>query len=576
MIRISQLKLDIHHTEADLRAKLLRLLRIREDELISYTRKKQSLDARKKPQLFYVYTIDVKVKNENGIKKHFRKQKISNILFQPEEKEYLLCACGTRPLAHRPVIIGTGPAGLFCGYELARLGYRPILLERGAPVEERMKDVEEFWSLGVLKPNSNVQFGEGGAGTFSDGKLNTLVNDPMGRNERVLEIFVENGAPKDILYQNKPHIGTDILVKVVQNMREFIISHGGEVRFHSQVTDVVITQEDGLEKLSALKVCRHLSLKEKRERNRAKETEKKAVQDLYVLNTELAVLAIGHSARDTFKMLRNRNISMEAKAFAVGIRIEHPQEMINLAQYGTAYDGELFAASYKLTAKLSDGRGVYTFCMCPGGYVVNASSEEGRLAVNGMSYRARDGRNANSAVVVTVTPKDYRNFVSSETSSLIGENWEMDAPLVGVEFQRRLEEAAYQAGGGKIPVQLFKDFCENRPSHGPQEMEPQMKGGYTWGNVRTIFPEELAKAIEEGIHSFGKRLKGYDRPDALISGVESRTSSPVRILRDDTLQSKAEGLYPCGEGAGYAGGITSAAIDGLKVAQAIAEEYSPF
>lgn len=564
MIRISQLKLEVHHTEADLRAKILGLLRIREDELISYTRKKQSLDARRKPQLFYVYTIDVKVKNENGIKKHFRKQKHSNIQFQPEEKPYSLCACGTKPLAHRPVIVGTGPAGLFCGYELARLGYCPILLERGASIEERMKDVEEFWSLGVLKPNSNVQFGEGGAGTFSDGKLNTMVNDPMGRNERVLEIFVENGAPEDILYQSKPHIGTDILTKVVQNIREFIISHGGEVRFHSQVTDFVLAQGEGSEKLSALKVCRHLSRKEKR---------------LEVLDTELAVLAIGHSARDTFAMLKNRGIPMRAKAFAVGIRIEHPQEMINLAQYGASYDGGLLAAAYKLTAKLPDGRGVYTFCMCPGGYVVNASSEEGRLAVNGMSYHARDGRNSNSAVVVTVTPKDCRSFVSSKKDSIIGEtgeNWETANPLLGVEFQRRLEEAAYEAGRGKIPVQLFNDFCKNRPSHGPQEISPQMKGGYTWGNVRAIFPEELAKAIEEGVYSFGKRLKGYSRPDALVSGVESRTSSPVRILRDDTLQSKAKGLYPCGEGAGYAGGITSAAIDGLKVAQAIAEEYSPF
>lgn len=571
MIRISQLKLDIHHTETDLRTKILRLLRIREDELICYTRRKQSLDARRKPQLFYVYTIDVKVKNENRIKKHFPKQKIPNIQLKPEEQQYSLCVRGAKALAHRPVIIGTGPAGLFCGYELARLGYRPILLERGASVEERMKDVEEFWATGVLNPNSNVQFGEGGAGTFSDGKLNTLVNDPKGRNQRVLEIFVENGAPKEILYQNKPHIGTDILAKVVRNMRKYIVSHKGEVRFHSQVTDFVVTQEEGFKKLSALKIRRHLKLDVR--------TENEAVQDLEIMNVQIAVLAIGHSARDTFSMLWNRKIPMEAKSFAVGIRMEHPQEMINLAQYGTAHDGELPAASYKLTAKLPNGKGVYTFCMCPGGYVVNASSEEGRLAVNGMSYHARDGRNSNSAVVVTVTPEDYQNYVSSKAFSQIGkaeENREIAAPLLGVEFQRRLEEAAYQAGGGRIPVQLFEDFCENRPSVGAQKITPQMKGGYTWGNVRAIFPEDLAKAIEKGIQSFGEHLKGYSRPDALVSGVESRTSSPVRILRDDTLKSKVAGLYPCGEGAGYAGGITSAAIDGLKVAQAIAEEYGPF
>lgn len=546
MIRISQLKLNIRHTEADLRTKICRLLCIREDMLISYARKKQSLDARKKPQLFYVYTIDVLVKNEKDIKKRLQRKKSANILFQPEIKRYSLSASGIKPPAHRPVIIGTGPAGLFCGYELARLGYRPILLERGASVEERKKDVEKFWASGDLNPESNVQFGEGGAGTFSDGKLNTLVNDPHGRNDRVLSIFVENGAPEEILYQSKPHIGTDILAETVRNMRKYIISRGGEVRFHSKVTDLVITREEGGGKLSALKVYGN------------KETE----SNTEVLEAEIAVLAVGHSARDTFSMLKDHKIPMEAKSFAVGVRMEHPQEMINLAQYGVSHDPDLPAAAYKLTANLPEGKGVYTFCMCPGGYVVNASSEEGRLAVNGMSYHARDGLNANSAVVVTVSPNPASNNGYD--------------PLYGMEFQRRLEEAAYRVGGGKIPVQLFGDFQKNRPSKGPGEINPQMKGGYTWGNVRAVFPEELAKAIEEGVLSFGKRLKGYSRPDAVVSGVESRTSSPVRILRDASFQSTVKGLYPCGEGAGYAGGITSAAIDGLKIAQAIAEEYHPF
>lgn len=552
MIRISQLKLDIHHTEADLQAKICRLLRIREDMLLSYARVKQSLDARKKPRLFYVYTIDAAVKNENEVKKHIRKQNLANIQVKPEEKRYSLDVSGTEPLKYRPVIIGTGPAGLFCGYELARLGYRPVLLERGASVEERMKDVEEFWGSGILNPGSNVQFGEGGAGTFSDGKLNTLVNDPQGRNGKVLEVFVENGAPEEILYQNKPHIGTDVLAKVVKNMREQIISHGGEVRFKTQVTDLVITQEEGEKRVSALKL------------------EKRNKMDTDILKTEITVLAIGHSARDTFSMLQSREIPMEAKAFAVGVRMEHPQEMINQAQYGSGYDPALPAAAYKLTAKLPDGRGVYTFCMCPGGYVVNASSEEGRLAVNGMSYHARDGANANSAVVVTVTPEDCQKTVKP------GETPQKAGPLLGMEFQRRLEEAAYRAGNGNIPVQLFGDFCKNRPTEAPGAIIPQMKGGFTWGNVRSVFPEELAQAIEEGVYSFGKRLKGYSRPDAVVSGVESRTSSPVRILRDASFQSPVSGLYPCGEGAGYAGGITSAAIDGLKVAQAIAEKYRPF
>lgn len=539
MIRISQVKLDIRHTEEELKGKICRILRIREDSLLSYTKKKQSLDARKKPQLFYVYTIDAAVKNENEVKRRVRRQKGSNILFQPEEPQYSVCVSGTKKMAHRPAVVGTGPAGLFCGYELARLGYRPVLLERGEPVEKRIKDVDQFWAFGSLNPQSNVQFGEGGAGTFSDGKLNTLVHDPKGRNARVLEIFVENGAPKEILYQSKPHIGTDILAKVVKNMREYIISHGGEVRFHSQVTDFIITQEAGKKRLSALGVGGRF------------------------LDTETAVLAIGHSARDTFAMLYDCGIPMEAKSFAVGVRMEHPQKMIDLAQYGTESGPHLPAASYKLTAQLPNGRGVYTFCMCPGGYVVNASSEQGRLAVNGMSYHARDGLNANSAVVVTVTPEDYG----------IGERKD---PLSGIEFQRRLEEAAYRAGSGEIPVQLFKDFCEGRPSVGPGGIRPQMKGGYTWGNVRAVFPEELARALEEGICAFGRRLKGYDCPDALVSGVESRTSSPMRILRGPAFESAVRGLYPCGEGAGYAGGITSAAIDGLKVAEAIAAKYRPF
>ena len=549
MIRISQLKLDVGHTEADLKTKICRVLRIKDEAILSYTRKKQSLDARKKPQLFYVYTVDVEVKNENELKKRIKRQNVSNIQFQPKEKAYFIEVRGVKPLAHRPVVIGTGPAGLFCGYELARLGYRPILLERGGSVDERLRDVEAFWNTGVLNTHSNVQFGEGGAGTFSDGKLNTLVHDSEGRNMRVLEIFVENGAPKEILYQNKPHIGTDILANVVKSMREYIISRGGEVRFHTQVIDLMTVEKEGVPRLSGLKVLNGISQAEKN----ILETEN--------LETETAILAIGHSARDTFAMLKDLGVPMEAKSFAVGVRMEHPQSMVNLAQYGIEESPDLPPAAYKLTANLPNGRGVYTFCMCPGGYVVNASSEEKRLAVNGMSYHARDGINANSAVVVTVSPDDYESQ---------GPDFDV---LSGMEFQRRLEEAAYQAGKGSIPVQLFEDFCNNRPSLGASEILPQMKGGYTWGNVRAIFPEEIAESLEEGIRSFGKRLKGYDRTDAVVSGVESRTSSPVRVLRDETMQSRIRGLYPCGEGAGYAGGITSAAMDGLKVTEAIAAEY---
>lgn len=539
MIRISQLKLPITHTRDDLKKKILKTLRISDSELLSWQIQKQSIDARKKPQLFYIYSVDVHVKNESSLKK---KVKNGQVIFGKQQVKYSFSVSGTQPLMHRPVIIGTGPAGLFCGYMLALAGYRPVLLERGEDVDQRMKDVECFWNGGPLNPDSNVQFGEGGAGTFSDGKLNTLVNDKLGRNTKVLEIFHAHGAPQEIMYQSKPHIGTDILASVIRNMRHTICTHGGEVRFHSQVTDIRTSYSDNREQLTGLCV---------RDLHTGKEE---------LLFTDIAVFAIGHSARDTFAMLMGHRLTMEPKSFAVGVRMEHPQSMINEDQYGEHYPDCLPAAPYKLAVNLENGRGVYTFCMCPGGYVVNASSEEHRLAVNGMSYSGRDGKNANSAVIVTVTPEDYGNG---------------DA-LSGMEYQRRLEEAAYLAGNGKIPVQLFGDFCSNKVSDGPQEVLPQMKGEYAWSNVRSIFPEEIAQSLEEGIRSFGHKIHGYAREDAVLSGVESRTSSPVRILRDDTLQSNIRGIFPCGEGAGYAGGITSAAMDGLKVAENIAMVYRPF
>lgn len=540
MIQISQLKLKIPHTKEQLEEKIIKTLRIQSKDILSFKILKKSLDARKKPELFYVYTVDVIVKKEMDIKK--RLKNLSNIHFHEKTESYAWCADGELLLNHRPVIIGTGPAGLFCGYHLSRMGYRPVLLERGASVDERIQDVENFWNGGKLNPNSNVQFGEGGAGTFSDGKLNTLVNDRFGRNQEVLRIFVENGAPEHILYESKPHIGTDILSKVVKNMRNAIISMGGEVRFHNLVTDILYHNTSNDRVLSGLEV---LDLN----------TNKK-----YILETESAILAIGHSARDTFETLLSRDFQMEPKSFAVGVRMEHPQEMINESQYGKDAPSNLPAAPYKLAVNLENGRGVYTFCMCPGGYVVNASSEDGRLAVNGMSYSGRDGKNANTAVIVTVTPDDFGN----------------DNILAGMEFQRRLEENAYREGNGKIPVQLFGDFLENRPSVGPMNIYPQLKGHFQWGNVRNIFPDSIAQSLEEGILLFDQKIKGYARKDAVLSGVESRTSSPVRILRDESLQSNIRGIYPCGEGAGYAGGITSAAMDGLKVAESISHTYRPF
>ena len=525
MLRISQLKLPVTHTQEQLEKKLLKMLRMSRKDLGQYYIRKRSLDARKKPELYYVYSIDVEIKNEERVLKSM-KGKVQKVSSRP----YSVPEHGIERLSDRPVIIGSGPAGLFCAYLLAREGYRPLIIERGAPVRERRKDVEKFWETGVLDPSSNVQFGEGGAGTFSDGKLNTLVKDPAGRNRFVLETFVKFGAPEDILWEQKPHIGTDILIDVVETMRREIEKMGGEFRFHSQVTDL-IPEEKVL-----------------------------IINDEEKIRAGAAVLAIGHSARDTFYMLCERGFDMEAKAFAVGVRVEHPQRLIDENMYGRDNRGNLPAASYKLTEKLDNGRGVYTFCMCPGGYVVNASSEPGCLAVNGMSYHGRAGENANSAVIVTVTPQDYGT----------------DHPLSGVEFQRELERRAWEEGSGCVPVQRFEDFCANKKTVELGCIKPNIKGHYRLGNVRNIFPEELSLSIQEGIGAMDHKIRGFADKDVLLSGVESRTSSPVRINRDDGFRSNIPWVYPCGEGAGYAGGITSAAMDGVKVAEALVRKFTEF
>lgn len=531
MLKIQQLKLPVEHTGQELREKIIKTLRIRPEELIRYEIIRRSLDARG-GELRYVYQVEVQVRKEASVLKRCR-----GTVCQADRVRYRFPKPGTEKLCRRPVIVGTGPAGLFCGLMLARAGYGPILLERGQAAAERAAAVERFWKLGILDPESNVQFGEGGAGTFSDGKLNTLVKDPKGRNRKVLELFVEAGAPEEILYESRPHLGTDLLVGIVSRMREEILRLGGEVRFGCRMTDVRVEQG----------AVRGVTLQT-------------VGGEPQFLETGLLVLAVGHSARDTFAMLEKRQVPMQAKSFAVGVRIEHPQRMIDRNQYGTDYPDLLPAASYKVTRRTESGRGVYSFCMCPGGYVVNASSEEGALAVNGMSYQARDGRNANSAMIVTVTPEDYGG---------------MDV-LAGVEFQRKLERAAYRLGGGQIPVQLFRDFCRNTPSSVLGEIEPFVRGKYRLSNVREIFPQGLSSALEEGIRGCDVLIPGFAREDAVLSGVESRTSSPVRILRDEQFESRVCGLYPCGEGAGYAGGITSAAMDGLKIAEAIAKKYMPW
>lgn len=531
MIQIQQLKLSVSHTAEQLEQAVCRIIKM-EREQFRYEIARQSLDARKKPELYYVYTIWIWPKAGMSEKKIVAKCRNKQVTMQ-EDRKYHFPAGGTEQLRNRPIIVGTGPAGLFCGLMLARHGYRPVLLERGKRVEERMEDVERFWRDGVLDPDSNVQFGEGGAGTFSDGKLNTLVKDSTGRNRKVLEEFVRAGAKKEILYQSKPHIGTDVLQTVVAHIREEILQNGGKIRYGTKVTglDIMNGAVRGVE-----------------------------LADGSRLDCDALILAVGHSARDTFAMLKEKKIPMEPKPFAVGVRVEHPQSQINQSQYGIEAPENLEAANYKLTARTANGRGVYSFCMCPGGYVVNASSEEGYLAVNGMSYSRRDGENANSAIIVTVTPEDYGT----------------EDVLAGVEFQRELEKKAYALGCGRIPLQLYQDYKKNIRSIKLGEVKPSIKGMYQLANLRCIFPEEVNEALIDGIEQFDHKIQGFARGDALLSGVESRTSSPVRILRqEETLTSEIDGLYPCGEGAGYAGGITSAAMDGLRVAEAIAKRYAP-
>lgn len=532
MLRIQQLKLKLNHKQEDLRQKAAKLLGVKPEEIMELRPVKRSLDARKKEDIHYSYVCEVTLSSEALEQRVLRKMKPS-LAVKTERILYNPVPMGTKELNHRPVVVGAGPAGLFCAYRLALNGYAPILLERGGPVEERVGAVEQFWKDGTLLPDTNVQFGEGGAGTFSDGKLNTMVKETTGRIRSVLETFVKFGAPEEILYVNKPHIGTDCLRNVITNMRKELIRLGCEVRFHAKMTDIVF--------------------------------EKGQIKGVTVgeefLPCDVLVLAIGHSARDTFSMLKTHGVPMTKKAFAVGVRIEHEQELINRAQYGEAAE-LLPAADYKLTHTTTKGRGVYSFCMCPGGFVVNASSEEGRLTVNGMSNHARDERNANSALIVTVTPEDFG-----------GEETDV---LAGVEFQRKLEAAAYRVGKGKIPVQLYGDLLNHKPSVTIGHITPNTKGDYTLASVEECLPSFVTEALTEGIAAFDRKIKGFADEEAVLLGVEARTSSPVRMERNEELESAYAGLYPCGEGAGYAGGITSAAVDGLRVFESISKRYKAF
>ena len=543
MILINQLKLPVEHSKQQLENRIEELLHIGKGSSYSYNILRRSIDARKKPQLFFIYSVSVSVAGEDKLVKRAVNQikgREQITLFQPVN--YQFPKRNSYPLkeGERIVVVGAGPAGLFCSYLLALAGKKPVLLERGECVEDRTKKVHKFWETGELCTNCNVQFGEGGAGTFSDGKLNTLVKDKDGRNRAVLETFVRFGAKESILYDAKPHIGTDVLCKIVQSMREEIIRLGGEVRFNSQLTDLFVNSDNCIEGI--------------------------LVNGSERLSCDKVVLAIGHSARDTFEMLYEKQIIMEQKPFAVGFRVEHPQKLINKSQYGTESHPVLGAAPYKVTYNARTGRGVYSFCMCPGGYVVNASSEDGYLAVNGMSYSGRDGANANSAIIVSVGPDDFSS----------------KHPLAGIEFQRNLERKAYQLANGKIPVQRYGDFKNSVMNTDDlmkteaenvcieeESLQPSCKGAFAWCDLTGILPKECNQAFVMGMEHYGRQINGFSHDLAILSGVESRTSSPVRIFRDDALQSNIRGVYPCGEGAGYAGGITSAAMDGMRVAEAI-------
>ena len=544
MIRINQLKLKVTDSVVKLKLAAAKVLRIEAKDIATLTVVRRSIDARKKPEIYFSYTVMIETKfsekqEEKLVQKlknrdvsldsipEYREPKLNDVIAGVERREFF------KEEKNRPVVVGFGPAGMFAALLLARAGMHPIVFERGADVDQRIRDVEDLWEQGKLHTESNPQFGEGGAGTFSDGKINTLVKDKEGRSSFVLNLFVGYGADPSITIDAKPHVGTDCLVDIVKNIRREIEALGGEIRFNTKFT-----------------------YDKERDKDRK------------------IVLAIGHSARDTYEELYDAGLEMQAKDFAMGFRVQHIQAMINEDLYGEVDEETLKAlgqGAYKVTHTAGNGRGVYSFCMCPGGYVVNSSSEKGKLCVNGMSYHARDGKNANAAIIVSVRKSDY--------------DGEHD-PLGGIRLQRELEKRAFELKDGKVPVQTYGDFKKNRESTEESlgEVKPEIKGQYGFAKLNDIFRfEEGSKyaslndfneTFVEGMESFEHKLRGFSREDTVLSGIEARTSSPVRIPRNEEFESNISGIYPCGEGAGYAGGIMSAAMDGMKTAEALVKHYN--
>lgn len=530
MLRVTNIKISINDDKSKILKLVLNKLKIKENELVKYYIFKESIDARKKDKIDFVYTVDVELKNEQKL----LKKAIKDVV-EVKQPSYIDIKHGSNKINHRPVVVGSGPAGLFASLLLAQRGYNPLLIERGLDVDERTKDINKFWNNRIFKNNSNVQFGEGGAGTFSDGKLTTRIKDIRCR--KVLEELVNFGSPDEILYSHKPHVGTDILKNVVKNIREEIKRLGGQVRFNTQVTDI--------------------------------EVEDNSIKAVIVNNGERiecnhAILAVGHSARDSYEMLYSKGVKIIQKPFAIGARIEHPQVLINKSQYKGFYDHpRLGAADYRLIEHTSNGRTAYSFCMCPGGTVIASASNEFEVVTNGMSEHARDKVNANSAFLVNVTPEDFKST----------------HPLAGIEFQRKYEKLAYELGGNNYnaPMQLVGDFLNDKITTDIGKVQPSYKPGVTGTDLRECLPEFITSTMKEALISLDKKLNGFAMHDAVLTGVETRSSAPVRIVRDEeTLQSvSTKNLYPCGEGAGYAGGIITAAVDGIKCAEKIIEEYCP-